>query len=64
MAKQCRDCRRHGLLVDLNDEADSVYYCEAHQIVLDPSRLNGPACAQARFSADRPSPAPRRARGR
>lgn len=62
MAKQCLDCRRHGLLVDLNDEAESVYYCSAHQIVLDPSRLNGPACAQARFSAGEPSRAPRKRR--
>ena len=60
MAKQCFDCRRHSLMVDLNDEADSVYYCAAQQIVLDPSRMNGPACARARFAADSPPPARKR----
>lgn len=55
MAKLCRDCRRHALIPDPASDSYSIDYCPAHGIVIDPSRLNVPACSKARFDADAPA---------
>lgn len=51
MAKLCRHCLRHQLLDDPGAEGYAIDYCPAHGIVIDPSRLDSPACARARFDA-------------